>query len=58
MEKDSPQLQREIEDQGGALKVLYDIFIAPISHSIGDELVIVPEEISKSKEWLVLHVPF
>ena len=38
-----PQLQREIEDQGGALKVLYDIFIAPISHSIGDELVIVPD---------------
>ena len=35
--------QRKIEDQGGALKVLYDIFIAPISDSIkGDELVIVP----------------
>ena len=41
-----PQLQREIEDQGGALKVLYDIFIAPISHSIGDELVIVPDSSS------------
>ena len=39
-----PQQLREIEDQGGALKVLYDIFIAPISHSIeGDELVIVPD---------------
>ena len=43
-QKIRPQLQREIEDQGGALKVLYDIFIAPISHSIeGDELVIVPD---------------
>ena len=39
-----PQLQREIEDHGGALKVLYDIFITPISHLIeGDELVIVPD---------------
>ena len=36
--------QREIEDKGDALKVLYDIFIGPILHSIeGDELVIVPD---------------
>ena len=36
--------RKEIEDQGGALKVLYDIFIAPFSHLIeGDELVIVPD---------------
>ena len=39
--------RKEIEDQGGALKVLYDIFIAPFSHSIeGDELVIVPDRSS------------
>ncbi|XP_073231621.1 tetratricopeptide repeat protein 28-like [Porites lutea] len=36
--------RKEIEDQGGALKVLYDMIIAPFSHSIeGDELVIVPD---------------
>ena len=36
--------RKEIVDQGGALKVLYDILIAPISHSIeGDEIVIVPD---------------
>ena len=37
--------QKEIEDQRGALKVLYDIVISPISHSIaeGDEIVIVPD---------------
>ena len=36
--------RKEIVDQGGALKVLYDIVIAPISHSIeGDEIVIVPD---------------
>ena len=36
--------RKEIEDQGDALKFLYDIFIAPFSHSIeGDELVIVPD---------------
>ncbi|CAH3140042.1 unnamed protein product, partial [Porites lobata] len=36
--------RKEIEDQGDALKVLYDIFIAPFSQSIeGDELVIVPD---------------
>ena len=36
---------KEIEDQRGALKVLYDIVISPISHSIaeGDEMVIVPD---------------
>ena len=36
--------RKEIEDQGGALKVLYNIFIAPFSNSIeGEELVIVPD---------------
>ena len=36
--------RKEIEDQDGALKVLYDMIIAPFSHSIeGDELVIVPD---------------
>ena len=39
--------RKEIEDQGGALKVLYDMVIAPFSHSIeGDELVIVPDRSS------------
>ena len=36
--------RKESKEQGGALKVLYDIFIAPFLHSIeGDELVIVPD---------------
>ena len=36
--------RKEIENQGDALKVLYDMIITPISHSIeGDELIIVPD---------------
>ena len=36
--------RKEIENQGDALKVLYDMIITPISHAIeGDELIIVPD---------------
>ena len=33
-----------LQDEGGALKALYEVVIAPISHLIkGDELIIVPD---------------